>query len=41
MSPKHKSSNAKEASGHKTWKERLTLVLCNNTTEHIGKKECM
>nr|XP_023398902.1 zinc finger protein 404 isoform X1 [Loxodonta africana] len=31
----HKS--AKEAPGHKTWKDRLTLVLCGNAAGHMIK----
>lgn len=38
MVPKHKNSDAKEAPGCKTWKDRLTPELCGNTAEHIGKK---
>jgi hypothetical protein len=35
---KHKSNEAKEALGHKIWKDRLTLVLYSSVAKHTGKK---
>jgi hypothetical protein len=37
MASKYDSSNAKEAPGHKTWKDILALVLCGNAVERTGK----
>ena len=33
----HIDKSAKEASGHKTWKDRLTLVQCSNAGGHMIK----
>lgn len=31
----------KEEAGHKTWKDRLILVLYDNVSEHVRKISCV
>jgi hypothetical protein len=32
-----KSSDAKETPGYKTWKDRLSMLLCGKTAGNVGK----